>query len=308
MSKRTERDWKKIQTCHDSGLSLKDLCEKFGLCRRSIDKAVIDGVFSKREYKHRCTEEMKMVISEKKKLWLRENPDKHPWRRKDKFNSVPCSVLKGILVREGLSFLEEYIPLYDRAYSLDIAFPDKKIAVEVNGNQHYDQDGKLKPYYQERHDNIEKAGWKVIELHYSTVYNDCLIMKLVEDLKGVHNLGASDYAFYQNEQNRIRTEKIEMLQTKLNCKKCGASRKFETEHGLCLKCYSETMRRVEWPSKEQLESDFASMPCVEIGEKYGVSDVAVKKWGKQYGIVLGNRRGFWQKKRSQEKQVGSSLV
>ena len=32
-----------------------------------------------------------------------------------------------------------------------------------------------------------------------------------------------------------------------------------------------------------------------IGEKYGVSSNAVKKWSKAYGIVLGDRRGYWQK-------------
>lgn len=33
------------------------------------------------------------------------------------------------------------MPLDDRSFSLDIAFPEKKIGIEVNGNQHYERNG-----------------------------------------------------------------------------------------------------------------------------------------------------------------------
>ena len=42
----------------------------------------------------------------------------------------------------------------------------KKIAFEINGNQHYDLEGKLKEYYQERHNYFKERGWILIEIPY----------------------------------------------------------------------------------------------------------------------------------------------
>lgn len=85
--------------------------------------------------------------------------------------SKPCENLKQYLRDKGINFVEEYIPLKDRYFSLDIAWPDEKIAIEVNGNQHYNKDGSLKKYYQERHNLLEENGWKIFEIHYSKCYN-----------------------------------------------------------------------------------------------------------------------------------------
>jgi hypothetical protein len=41
-------------------------------------------------------------------------------------------------------------------------------------------------------------------------------------------------------------------------------------------------RKVERPSYEQLRADLASMSCVAVGRKYGVSDNAVRKWIRWY--------------------------
>jgi len=291
-------NWQDIQKCHDNGMNQKELCSKFGIGHSAMTRAMRAGILVKREIRVHLSEEAKSHLSEVRKKWLKDNPERHPWRSKDRFKSVPCNILKDMFAQEGLSFLEEYIPIGDRFYSLDIAFPDKKIAIEVNGNQHYDSEGKLKSYYQERHDNIETDGWHIIELHYSTVYNADLIKKLVSDLKQSHGLGITDYSFYQEEQKRIRNEKITKRENKFNCKKCGIQRKFKSANGLCSKCYKETTRQVPRPSREQLFADVSSMSIVSVGKKYGVSDNSVRKWCKLYGIIFGSGRGYWQKKNS----------
>jgi len=264
-----------------------------------MTRAMRAGILVKREIRVRLSEEVKSHLSEVRKKWLKDNPERHPWRSKEKFKSVPCNVLKDILIKEGLSFVSEYIPLQERSFSLDIAFPDKKIAIEVNGNQHYEADGRLKPYYQERHNLIESSGWKLIELHYSTVYNNDLIQKLIFDLKQSYSLGLVDYSFYQTEQEKIREERQRKVkEPKWFCKKCAVPLVANAKSGLCVNCLSVQQRRVARPSKDQLLADVASTPMVSIGKKYGVSDNAVKKWCKSYGIVLGSRRGYWQKHRS----------
>ena len=44
-------------------------------------------------------------------------------------------------------------------------------------------------------------------------------------------------------------------------------------------------RKVEWPAKEVLMELLKNMSYVSIGKKYGVSDNAVRKWSKKYGII-----------------------
>ena len=130
---------------------------------------------------HKWTEEERRKQSEKRKLYLKQNPDKHPWKLKGKFRSVPCEKLKSKLLEDGFEFLEEYTDArWEHSYSIDIAILSKKIGIEVNGNQHYLRTGELKPVYQKRHDYLSENGWKIIELHYANCYHEDKI-KLLED-------------------------------------------------------------------------------------------------------------------------------
>lgn len=117
------------------------------------------------------TIENKNTLSVSRTRYLKNNPDNHPWKNKDKFNSVPCQIVKDYLKSKNISFVEEWNPIKDRFFSIDIAFPDIKLGIEINGNQHYNRDGTLKKYYQDRHNLIVKSGWKLIELHYSVAWN-----------------------------------------------------------------------------------------------------------------------------------------
>lgn len=53
-------------------------------------------------------------------------------------------------------------------------------------------------------------------------------------------------------------------------------------------------RKVERPSKEELEKLLWEKPTTKIAEQYDVSDKAVGKWAKSYGIEK-PPRGYWQK-------------
>ncbi len=76
-----------------------------------------------------------------------------------------------------------------------------------------------------------------------------------------------------------------------SCRSCGAKKR---------KIISPLVRKRKVenrPSKEELKRMVSEMPMTRIGEKYGVSSNAVKKWCKSYGIQLENRLGFWTKKK-----------
>lgn len=130
-------------------------------------------------------ESIRNNISMGRKKFLAENPEKHPWKNSEKFRSHPCELLKSRMRESGIPFVEEFQPLDGRGYSVDIALPGTNLAIEVNGNQHYGTDGKLKPYYQERHNILETNGWKVIEVHFSYCYSsdwvDSFLEAIVKD-------------------------------------------------------------------------------------------------------------------------------
>lgn len=125
-----------------------------------------------------ATQETRDKLSKIRKEFLRNNPDKHNWKSNNKFKSIPCEHLKEYLRENNICFLEEHSISQERFYSIDIAFPHKMIALEVNGRQHYDDSNQLKPYYQERHDYIKSLGWTIIELYYAKVFQK----KFKEDL------------------------------------------------------------------------------------------------------------------------------
>tara|TARA_Y100000310_G_scaffold345019_1_gene461211 strand:+ start:2968 stop:3978 length:1011 start_codon:yes stop_codon:yes gene_type:complete len=51
-------------------------------------------------------------------------------------------------------------------------------------------------------------------------------------------------------------------------------------------CQYEAQRKVAHPSPVQLKADIESMSWVAIGNKYGVSDNAVRKWARKYKIII----------------------
>lgn len=159
------RKQRKEKTCLRCGISFNSRGKRCVECKK------FPIVFS---------EERKNNLSIKRKDFLKKNPDKHPWKNNSKFISVPCEYLKTYLNSKGISFVSEWNPLEDRNFSIDICFPDLKFGIEVNGNQHYNKDGTLAEYYQKRHDLITDAGWTLIELHYTSVYNHELIDSVIK--------------------------------------------------------------------------------------------------------------------------------
>lgn len=66
------------------------------------------------------------------------------------------------------------------------------------------------------------------------------------------------------------------------CKRCG--KKCSSGANYCSTCSAELARKVDRPSKEQLIQDMYDLPITKIGEKYKVSDNAIRKWCKYYNI------------------------
>ena len=69
------------------------------------------------------------------------------------------------------------------------------------------------------------------------------------------------------------------------CKRCGKTLQNKQIKYCSTECYNYSIRRTGKPSKEQLLKDINDMSWVAVGRKYGVTDNAVRKWARRYGLL-----------------------
>lgn len=201
-------------------------------------------------------------------------------------------------------------------YIVDFAIPDKKIVLCVNGDYWHANPllygdkvlGKLQKVNVRQDANkkvfLEKAGWLVVTIWESEIYwNKELVIERVKWAIGetvsrhLYTLNSGvqlphcppndDWSdvlkslWFKTPKEIIYIEKI--------CKFCG--KKFTVTNCYirrlycCRDCFSKASRKVDRPTEIQLRDEMESNTWVALGKKYGVSDRAVKKWAKAYGII-----------------------
>jgi hypothetical protein len=249
-------------------LKLRSLLRFYKIPMRDLSSAL--KISNKTSRPH--TEESKRKISESRKIYLKSNPDKHPWKSNDKFLSVPCEKLKLILNEMGVNYVPEF-PVEGRNFSIDIAIPDKKIAIEINGNQHYNSDGTLKEYYQERNKYLSDAGWYVHELHYSIPYS-----KSINNI--IENIISSRESIYDFDYEKYLRGRI----NKVVKNKCSCGKFILKNSKTCRKCANPSTKI---PDKLILQKDISDLGYSGTGRKYGVSPTTVKRWEKKFVTPAG---------------------
>ena len=87
-------------------------------------------------------------------------------------------------------------------------------------------------------------------------------------------------------ENRVNSANAKSVEPKY-CKVCQSTLQHKEKLYCSRECkHLDAPRKVERPDRSQLESDISNMSFLAIGRKYGVSDNAVRKWAKQYGIDM----------------------
>ena len=118
------------------------------------------------------------------------------------------------------------------------------------------------------HIDGNKANWKIDNL-------------MVFDTWGDHSAfhrGAE--AIFDEKTNTYHCDKISHKQ--YFCEKCGKPTSLKDR--LCRECWCKSQRKIERPTKEELTKMILTIPFVKIGEKYNVSDNAIRKWCIGYGL------------------------
>lgn len=145
VKRRTKYNWKDIQIFYDSGKSYRDLQKEYGMSSASITKAVNRGdlvtrsisealKISNKNNPRKHTEESREKISQGRRKYLLDNPDKVPYKLNHYSHgeSYPEKYFREWLEKENIDFIAEYRISY---YSID--FFINNLALEIDGEQHY---------------------------------------------------------------------------------------------------------------------------------------------------------------------------
>ncbi len=89
----------------------------------------------------------------------------------------------------------------------------------------------------------------------------------------------------RDEADRVNSGKPKAIEQLKYCPICDVILDYHQKKYCSELCSRIGRRKVVRPSKEQLQEDINTMSMISVGKKYKVSDNAVKKWAKSYGIV-----------------------
>jgi len=164
---------------------------------------------------------------------------------------------------------------------------------------------------------LESKGFIVIILWESEIYwnkelvkNKIRASRKMATPSALHaeDTGIDTQDAHQDWSNKIRKlwfrkkkgrpKKVKIQKICLTCKKTFEVMSHNRQRKYCSQtCCLIGRRKVSRPTKKQLKKLVSEKPFSKIASDFGVSDKTIRKWCDSYGIRVGNRLGFWSKKR-----------
>jgi very-short-patch-repair endonuclease len=275
-------DYEKVQEIYDAGNSVETTSKITKVSKNKIYEASKLGLLklrNKSEAKklkdktnpQKHTEETKKKISEIRKKYILENPDKAPYKlNHSSKESYPEKYFAELFEKENIK-IEKYYQI--GLYELDFCIPDKKIDIEINGSQHY-YDNKIVKSDIRRTKFLEENGWDVINIKWSDY------QKLDFDKKSSYIADLISYInilIYTKPTINVINKEIcicgnKKIKKSINCKSCSKLKQ---------------KRKVEIrPTYDELLNETKNIGYTSTGKKYGVSFHTIKKWIKAYEKAL----------------------
>lgn len=170
-------DWAEIQRYYDAGNTWRAISDKFGCAQKTIANAVKQGKFKSRSRsvaikayqvanpdKLKHSAETKAKISKIRIAYLTAHPDKVPYLLNHASKaSYPESYFAEVFKQEKLDVVQEFkVGLF----SLDFALPERKIDIEIDGEQHY-VDKTIIVHDIKRTAALEELGWKAYRIRWA---------------------------------------------------------------------------------------------------------------------------------------------
>ena len=203
-------------------------------------------------------------------------------------------------------------------YVCDFVDPKRKVVYRINGDYWHAnpilyKEGELTDIQkhnvkQDRNCRIflEKRGWSVVDIWESEIYWHKERVKIIVGRMAqsgsasiLHVEGPEFDSQYDHQNTDDWSDKLRKLwfkeprekkkkEFKICCRE-GCEEKFiaacNKQQYCSVECRGIAYRRVQRPSKDVLEKEIASESFLSLGRKYGVSDNAIRKWAKSYGIL-----------------------
>lgn len=276
--------WDEIQEFYDKN-TLDDTLSKFKISKSYFYKGASLGLINKRTMseslklalsklpKKKHSEETKKKISEIRKKFILENPDKAPYKlNHSSKESYPERYFTDLFEKENIK-IERYYQI--GLYELDFCIPEKKIDIEIDGNQHY-YDVKIIESDIRRTKFLEENGWDVIRIKWSE-YNS---LNYEEKCSFIFNL--------KNYINKLVNEKptIAFIKKRKGYNLCECGREKARTSNKCINCCESKKRKVVRPEHSFLIAEVKSLGYKGTGIKYGVSDNCIRKWLKFYEKII----------------------
>lgn len=262
-------DWKLIQEDYNSGLSTRELIAKYGMSSCALTKAQRrkDITFRSKSQAislasiknpRKLSEETKKKISESRIKYLKEHPEKVPYRlNHSSKRSIPELRLEKAMLDHGITGFKTQFPM--NIYQYDFAFVDEKLDVEVDGATHLTDNIKT---IDERRDkwSIER-GWRILRISASEIQKNIIgcINKILNELS--------------------KPLLPVLIEDKIN--KCQCAATISRYSKMCSNCRAFSQRRVERPDITTLLKEIDEIGYSAVGRKYGVSDNSIRKWIKK---------------------------
>lgn len=175
---KSKYNWKEIQKEYDTGISWRDLMKKYGFGWSLVFKYTKSGILKSRNIsdsmildrkknpdRYKCSDVTRKKLSEIRKKYLEEHPDKVPYllNHHSKGDSYPEKYFKEVFEIEKID-LKHHLQI--GIYQLDFYNLESKIDIEIDGDQHY-VDKRIIESDIRRTKFLECKGWKVFRVKWS---------------------------------------------------------------------------------------------------------------------------------------------
>lgn len=278
-----------VSLYNENTCNTRDISERFNMSSTKLFSILKKHNVPKREHKvfnrKPYSTEAKIKISETMKKVHAEG--KHPgWTavNSKKEDSYPEKTL--LQYMKASTYLSQYtiLPKYPISrYVLDYVIVERKINIEMDGQYHF-SDTKTIEKDIKRDEYLTSNGWKVYRISWTYFSNHKeLVLNELIDFMNSEEIICRNYCLsdYSKEESRCECGRIK-CKTSTLCKKCNNAKKINRKFEI---------------SREELSALVITKPMTEIGKMFGVSDNAVKKRCKKFGIELIPMRGHWTRTR-----------
>lgn len=285
----------------ENALSIKNICKKYSIgstvwVRKLLGDKIRNfsesGKIAHIKYsdRYKLSEEAKDKIRKARLEWMKKHPEQTAWRQKNM--SYPEKCFKKILEDNGLD--KKYLIYREYSvfpYFIDYAFVNEKLAVEIDGSQHLEEDRKNRD--EKKDALLISKGWRVLRIAAIEVTHDgSKALKSVLDMLDEPVVQYNTVGILKAPKTRTKScflpkKKVEKTK-KVGILRAPKIRKkvVRGEDGLSdgerLRAFNQ--RKVERPSKEELSKLLQESNFSAIGKAYGVSDNSIRKWCKAYDL------------------------